>query len=558
LQDNTPADLTPGDVDTLISSAEAALADYKTAVKKKRDVAVATLARGETQRNAVESVDEILRDLSGMQRRARTGAAKARLGIDPNAFLDFDVPLFDAFLVSIGVLARVLALVVLMTSFLYLFIAHLSGILAEFSFEKSGEAQFGPNNYTVAELVANDDFKDVLDDERNRAAAVVCAVYFWISFGVYFSLFLIFHTINARRLHFVVPAFMWGFPLSLHLVSKQGGVHISSAIAVVCGATYATATSVVLALGIKIDHEAESGAYLVRLAGKRAARLRIDGTQYRAASRAKLVFVGMAAALPSFFLLVSISSYAAVIFWAFALHDSIGWTVFVTMAAFAVKVAGNKGMIKLVSRQRPWVADVNLFVFEFVTATLLRVLQLSIPSEHVAQLMSMFGAVAEVCVRIFFYNRFTLAGMRAWNTGTGMTDKEKFAYARWGRLRVTDGTNDMMVEYVSSLTAAMFILYLAPTGAFSFASTDIVSTSVVVRLLMYQLVPELFMDFYVTFMEVQGGLRKLHELQWDMKAGGDMKSKFMANRIGDLVKSVSTKVVVSIAVTAFVLAATLK
>ena len=80
LRDNAPADLTPGDVDTLISSAEAALADYNTAVKKKNEAAVATtLARGETQRNAVESVDQVLRDLSGMQRRARTEAAQLRL-----------------------------------------------------------------------------------------------------------------------------------------------------------------------------------------------------------------------------------------------------------------------------------------------------------------------------------------------------------------------------------------------------------------------------------------------------------------------------------------------
>jgi len=39
-------------------------------------------------------------------------------------------------------------------------------------------------------------------------------------------------------------------------------------------------------------------------------------------------------------------------------------------------------------------------------------LQLSIPNEHIAQLVSLFSAVAEVCVRIFFFNRFTLAAMR--------------------------------------------------------------------------------------------------------------------------------------------------
>ena len=557
---HSPANATPDDVDTLISSAEAALADYKTATNKKSEAAVATTlgARGETQRNAVESVDQVLRDLSGMQRRARTEAAQLRLGIDPNVFLDFNVAMFDAFLISLGVLARVLAVLFLITSVLFLFITQISGSLAETSFEKSGEAQFGPNNFTVAELLANDDFEDVLVFERNRNATFVCIFYSWIFFSLYLSLFLIFHTINARRLHAVTPVGFGVAPLTLYLLSELGGVYLTNTIVTMTVISCATAVSVAIALGMKMDHESESGAYLVRLAGKRAERLRIDGTNYRKASRRKLAIVGMLAALPSFALYLLLATYSSIMFWVFSLYDSTNWTVMVTLAAFAVKVAGNKGMMKLVKRQRAWVADGNLFIYEFVTATLLRVLQLSIPSEHVAQLISLFGAVAEVCVRIFFYNRFTLAGMRAWCNGTEMKAKEKFAYAKWGRLRVTDGTNDMLVEYLSSLTAAMFIVYLSPTGAFSFATTEVVETSVVVRLLMYQLVPELFMDLYVTFMEVQGGLRRLHELQWDLRAGGDENSKFWANRTGDLVKSVSTKVVVSVCVTGFVLAATLK
>ena len=559
LQVNAPADATPADIDTLISSAEAALADYKTAVKKKSEAVVATmLARGETQRNAVESVDEILRDLSGMQRRARTEAAQARLGIDPNSFLDFNVAVFDAFLISIGVLAKVLAVVTLMTTVLYSFIAHLSGILAESSFEKSGEAQFGPNNYTVAELVANEDFEDALGNERNRNAAVVCALYASVFYAFFSVLLIVFHTITDIRVIVGGTVIMSVYAPTLYLLSKVGGVYLTNNIVSMIGIFLATMSAAATSLGIKMDHESESGAYLVRLAGKRAARLRIDGTNYRAASRRKLARVGALTTLPLFCILLTMALYPTLMFWAFSLYDNAGWTVLVTLTAFAVKVAGNKGMLTLVARQRPWAADATLFAYELVTATLLRVLQLSIPDEHVAQLMSLFGAVAEVCVRIFFYNRFTLVGMRAWAEGVEMTGKERFAYAKWGRLRVTDGTNDMIVEYVSSLSAAMFIVYLAPTGAFSFATTEVIETSVVVRLLVYQLVPELFMDFYVTFMEIQGGLRRLHELQWDMKAGGDEKSKFRANRWGDLVKSVSCKVAVSVCLTAFVLVATLK
>jgi len=74
---------------------------------------------------------------------------------------------------------------------------------------------------------------------------------------------------------------------------------------------------------------------------------------------------------------------------------------------------------------------------------------------------------------------------------------------------------------------------------------------------MYQLVPELFLDFYVTFIEVQAGLLTLHELYWDPSAGGDPNSKYRANRIGDLFKSLNVKLAMTIGVTGFVLMATL-
>jgi len=139
-----------------------------------------------------------------------------------------------------------------------------------------------------------------------------------------------------------------------------------------------------------------------------------------------------------------------------------------------------------------------------------------------------------------------------------MTDEQRFKFAQRGRLRVIDGTNDMIVEYLSSLTAAMFILYLAPTGAFSFATSEQIETAAVVKLLAYQLVPELFLDFYVTFIEAQGGLLTLHELYWDPSAGGVPSSKYRANRLGDLFKALSAKLCGAVVLTAFVLMATLK
>ena len=74
---------------------------------------------------------------------------------------------------------------------------------------------------------------------------------------------------------------------------------------------------------------------------------------------------------------------------------------------------------------------------EFATATLLRALQLSIPNERIAQLISLFSAVVEVCVLIFFFNQFTLVAMRT--NPKDMTDEQRFKFAQRGRLRVVDG-----------------------------------------------------------------------------------------------------------------------
>lgn len=64
---------------------------------------------------------------------------------------------------------------------------------------------------------------------------------------------------------------------------------------------------------------------------------------------------------------------------------------------------------------------------------------------------------------------------------------------------------------MSSIVGGFFMIYLAPTGLFSFSTTTVISSKTILTLVMYQLVPELFIDFYVTFMENFGGLRVLHE-----------------------------------------------
>lgn len=170
--------------------------------------------------------------------------------------------------------------------------------------------------------------------------------------------------------------------------------------------------------------------------------------------------------------------------------------------------------------------------------------------------MSLFGAVLEVCVRTLFFNSFIFAGFK-----TGFKDMDRprrIRYAQWGRMRVTDGNNDMVVEYISSVTAALFVVFLQPTGAFSFASEGEVETGIVVAMLMYQLVPELFLDLYVTFMEIHGGLWKVHQVSWSWTAGGDKESASWIAPLGDLPKSITLKFGSVVCFTGFVLLVAVK
>jgi hypothetical protein len=142
---------------------------------------------------------------------------------------------------------------------------------------------------------------------------------------------------------------------------------------------------------------------------------------------------------------------------------------------------------------------------------------------------------------------------------------------------------------MSSITAGLFLVYLAPTGVFSFVASSNISSATVVTLCMFQIVPELFLDFYVTFprqiptnigifadfqcigwgrdvrpnpqfpgnsdifIPIFGGLKAMHLTYWDMSAGADVNNKVWGHRIGDAVKSIWGKAFLTWAFTSFVL-----
>ena len=79
----------------------------------------------------------------------------------------------------------------------------------------------------------------------------------------------------------------------------------------------------------------------------------------------------------------------------------------------------------------------------------MRILQLSLPDENAAMLIGLASAVIEVGTRIFFYTMFLKAGMK----NLRMTAEEKWKYAKLGKMRVQDASNDMVVEASAAMRA---------------------------------------------------------------------------------------------------------
>ena len=141
------------------------------------------------------------------------------------------------------------------------------------------------------------------------------------------------------------------------------------------------------------------------------------------------------------------------------------------LAGLQIKVLGNKLQLHLMAKNRKlslWFSDDMVFFFEFTTALLLRVMLLSIPDEQNALLLSILNVAVELMVRNWFFVDYISKGAKL-RAGLGLEDNDhkQQAYRRRGQMRVMDGQNDMVVEYVTMAAAAAMVLLLPQTGVFS-------------------------------------------------------------------------------------------
>jgi hypothetical protein len=258
-------------------------------------------------------------------------------------------------------------------------------------------------------------------------------------------------------------------------------------------------------------------------------------------------------ALPVLFICVTVVVYTSLIFALYNAYGTDAWKAAISVFALLVKVTGNKVEIKLIEfvgdGLSVWIADAMLFAYEFSTALLCRVLQLSIPSQQIAQFMSVFGCILEMGVRVFFFNNYLKDGLRK---GGKWTEEEKVAYRKRGMLRAQDGNNDMVVEYLSCAAAVSILIYAVPTGALNLEASQAVDRSQLFSIVFFQVGPEVMLDFYCVFMEVFGGLGVFHSKYWDLHTG----AKTTEGRwrfFGNLLKSFVAKTFTTLMLTCLIL-----
>ena len=86
--------------------------------------------------------------------------------------------------------------------------------------------------------------------------------------------------------------------------------------------------------------------------------------------------------------------------------ETTGAKMAVYLAGLAIKVLGNKLQLHLIFKRGTipfWVTDIAVFLYEYVTALLCRLMLLAIPDEQTALLLSVLNCVLELMVRTWCY-----------------------------------------------------------------------------------------------------------------------------------------------------------
>jgi hypothetical protein len=201
----------------------------------------------------------------------------------------------------------------------------------------------------------------------------------------------------------------------------------------------------------------------------------------------------------------------------------------VLLFALLVKIGGNKLQL-LMFKNHPkaslWLFNVSVFGYEYVTALLVRMMLLSLPSQSTAIYLTLLNAAAELMTRSWFFVGYISTGGKQL-AGLGV-DNSAFhrAYVRRGQLRVIDGYNAAIVEYMTMLGAAAAVGILSGSEAFNLPTDENVALDRLGRMLGVQIAVELVVDAFVFALEAKGGLVPLQLQYWKSLSLGEVCIQF--------------------------------
>ncbi|GMI44749.1 hypothetical protein TrCOL_g7078 [Triparma columacea] len=408
-------------------------------------------------------------------------------GYDVNQeILDFTVPLSTSLITTIKVIAEMLLVSLLFSLAAGAAVYCVTLVTKGIEVSDSADMQWGVANHTAIDY-ERDDFNDVFFFERDRSVKTFLVILSCTATWIGQTFVGLFFRVKKPLVLAMVMLTYYSVVVAIPVLPYTFGVeYIDSTVLIVIFCFAAGLGTALMTDTARKYHNLDTSWVAAD-----AARTRFEGTNEDPAatplSRAHRAKVAFIIALPVTFILVVIAIYSLGIFRIYNASDSSAAKAAVAVLGLLIKVTGNKGLLVILNLGDlpSWMQDITMFQYEYATALLCRIMQLSIPDPTAAMLMSLFGANLEMGVRVFFFTDFLKMGLRLQKRGR---------------------------------RATAVLVWLVPTGAFEFSSEP-VGTDQVITITMFQIVPELFLDFFCTFVEVNGGLTKLHKSYWSTKTG---------------------------------------
>jgi hypothetical protein len=400
--------------------------------------------RKKTQRRAVTSEDQVRRDLvaAGVKDRNEIIARRRGENTGDMDYMDWSVTTLDALRTTAGIIAKMLVSVIFYSALAYMVVLSVEHVIA---LQRGAGSDIlddaGGNNSNNTAVEGGDEDSEEVVSVGSQALGLVLFAWALVP-GTLFTYLFGGWGLNLRHAKsYVVIVSPSALVVVALLAVSAVGLGENGRVSGKIFAALHVFTSAVSAAAVGYMYIAEDdssdGRNLVKFAAK-VADLAMSGTEFKAKSRKSRMKAGSLLALPTTFVYSVFAFISVVMFWAFKATDKSWAKVLVTLLTFCIKVGGNKALLNLMGTHiSSWIIDNQLFTFEYGTALLFRIMQLSIPDESTAVLMGLGGAIAEGCVRVFFYVSFCKARLKHRH----MSEKAINKHAEWGKMRVQDSSN---------------------------------------------------------------------------------------------------------------------